>query len=150
MAGCRRAALLLALALVAGAAAAQEVRITADSFVVSEGEQRAVFSGNVVVEQPDLIVRANRVTVHYGEGGASDIERMEAEGALQIETPEQNVTGQRGVYTPADRIMRVTGNVVVVNEQGTVSGPELLVNLATNTSEFVATPQGRVTGVFNP
>jgi lipopolysaccharide export system protein LptA len=140
---------LLALALTALPAAAQNpVEITADHFTINEETQEAVFTGNVVVIHPSVTVWAPKVVVIYGEGGTSDIESFVASGDVKLETDEQTATGERAVFDPAASTLRLTGNVVVVNATGTVKGPELLVDLETNTSTFIGGEGGRVTGVF--
>lgn len=126
-----------------------KVTITSDRFVVNEGQNQAMFEGNVEVTQPDLSVSADKIIVHYG-ASAGDIKDMEAIGHVRLKTAEQNVTGDRGVYDPDTRIMHLYGNVVVINAQGRVTGPELLANLKTNTIEFVSQKNTRVTGVFSP
>lgn len=142
---------MLALAFAGAPSAAQEkVKITADRFVVEEGANLATFTGNVVVVQGTTTVNADRVEVHYGAGGASDIETLAASGHLVIVTPSQHVTGQRGIYDPNTRVMVVTGDVVAESATGRVTGSELRVDFKANTTEFTTETGGRVTGVFNP
>jgi lipopolysaccharide export system protein LptA len=139
----------LALALAATPALAQQkVNITADLFSIDEETRMAVFTGNVVVTHPTVTVWAPKVVATYGEGGTSDIETFEASGDVKLETTEQTATGERAVFTPADQLLRLTGNVVVTNSGGTVNAGELVVNLATNVSTFTSGQGGRVTGVF--
>ena len=139
----------LALALTATPALAQQkVNITADLFSIDEETRVAVFTGNVVVTHPNVTVWAPKVVATYGEGGTSDIETFEASGNVKLETTEQTATGERAVFTPADQLLRLTGNVVVTNSGGTVNAGELVVNLATNVSTFTSGQGGRVTGVF--
>src|SRR5690606_8728162 len=143
--------LLLALLLTLPAPVAlsqQPVEITADLFTVDENSQQAVFTGNVVVVHPSVKVWAGKVVALYGEGGTTDIESFEATGAVRLETPEQNATGDRAVLTPADQLLRLTGNVQVINSSGTIDATELVVNLETNVSTFTSGSGGRVTGVF--
>lgn len=146
-------AVLLAMAGISAARAAGEsgpVKVTADRFEIAEGQSLATFSGNVVVVQGTLTVRAKKLIVHYGAKGANDIKTLEALGNVHITTPEQDVTGDKGVYDPKTQIMRVSGNVRAVSATGTVTAPELEVNFATNTTQFTTKSGGRVTGVFNP
>ena len=139
----------LALALAATPALAQQkVNITADLFSIDEETRLAVFTGNVVVTHPTVTVWAPKVVATYGEGGTSDIETFEASGNVKLETEDQTATGERAVFTPADQLLRLTGNVVVTNSGGTVNADELVVNLATNVSTFTSGQGGRVTGVF--
>lgn len=139
----------LAIALLATPALAQQkVNITADLFSIDEATRMAVFTGNVVVTHPTVTVWAPKVVATYGEGGTSDIETFEASGSVKLQTTEQTATGERAVFTPADQLLRLTGNVVVTNSGGTVNAGELVVNLATNVSTFTSGQGGRVTGVF--
>lgn len=139
----------LALTLAATPAMAQQqVNITADLFSIDEATREAVFTGNVVVTHPTVTVRAPKVVAIYGAGGTTDIENFEATGNVTLETADQTATGERAVFTPGDQLLRLTGNVVVVNASGTVSANELVVNLATNVSTFTSGNGGRVTGVF--
>jgi len=126
------------------------VEIEGDSFTISDSEQTAVFEGNVVVEQADLMVWADRVEVNYGEGGTSDIKDFEAIGNVRIKNPQQEATGQRGVYNPETRMLTLSGNVEVVNASGTVTADELVVDLTTNVSRFSTSGDSRVRGVFSP
>ncbi|WP_052951624.1 lipopolysaccharide transport periplasmic protein LptA [Devosia soli] len=145
----RFAPIVLALAFTTVPALAQTpVQITADTFVVEETSNQAVFTGNVVVKHPTVNVWADKVVATYGEGGTSDIETFEATGNVKLETDEQTATGEKAVFTPADQLLRLTGNVQVTNSGGTVNAAELVVNLETNVSTFTAGQGGRVTGVF--
>jgi lipopolysaccharide export system protein LptA len=144
--------LLLALAPPAWAQSGTgQVEVTADVFTVDEGTRQATFTGNVVVTQTGLEMRAGLVVVHYGAGGAGDIESLEASRGVRLVTQGQTATSDRAVYDPDTRVLRLTGNVVVDNAQGRVSGPDLVVNLRDQTSQFSGGGSGgRVTGVFTP
>lgn len=145
------AAIFVLLLSMAPALAQQgPVEITSDRFVVNEGEAQATFSGNVVVKQTGLTVYAQRLVVHYGAGGSSDLKDFVASGNVRVVQPDQTATSNRGVFTPATNILRLTGNVKVTNSAGTVSGPALEVNINSGISEFVGQGSGgRVTGIFN-
>jgi len=141
-------ALLLLASLAAPALAQQRVEIAADLFTVEEASHEAIFTGNVLVEHPSVTVWADRVVATYGEGGTTDIRTFVATGHVRLKTTEQTATGERAVFTPADQLLRLTGNVTVTNAGGTVDAGELVVNLKTNVSTFTGGSGGRVTGVF--
>lgn len=142
-------ALVALLALPAFALAQNPVEITSDQFVMNEDIREAVFTGNVVVVHPNVTVWAPKVVATYGEGGTSDIETFVASGGnVRLKTKDQDATGDQAVYTPGDQLLRLTGDVEVINESGTVNATELVVNLATNVSTFTSSGDGRVTGVF--
>ncbi|WP_375451230.1 LptA/OstA family protein [uncultured Devosia sp.] len=139
----------LAIVMSAQALAQQKVEISADTFTVTEANSEAVFSGHVVVNHPTVVVNADRVVATYGSGGTSDIQTFVATGNVKLTTSEQEATGERAVFTPADQLLRLSGNVVVTNAGSTVGSGELVVNLATNVSTFTGgSTGGRVTGVF--
>lgn len=127
----------------------QDIEIQADRFVVRESENQSEFSGNVIVTQTDMKVWSDRVIVHTGEDGTSDIKSYEAIGNVKIQGETQTATGQRAVYDPETRILVLTGDVVVISESGTVHAQTLKVNMATNVTEFISGDDGeRVTGLF--
>lgn len=131
-------------------AAPDPVKISGDSFVIDDSNHKATFTGKVVVVRTKLNVWATKVVVDYGDGGPSDIKSFVATGSVRIKTPDQDATGERAVYDPNTQMLRLTGNVIVVNATGTVGSSELIVNMVTNTSTFTATKGGRVSGVFTP
>jgi lipopolysaccharide export system protein LptA len=141
---------VLLLAVHPAAAQDEPVEVTADTFTIDEANSQAVFSGSVVIVSGTLRVWADKVVVEYGAGGQSDIESFLATGRVRIRTPEQEATGGRAVYTPASQLLRLTENVTVTSDAGTVTGPELVVDLATNNTVFKGGEGGRVTGVFTP
>jgi lipopolysaccharide export system protein LptA len=143
-------ALALGLAVLLSAAAPTPVKITADQFVVTESKQQATFTGNVVVIRGAITVWAPKVVVDYGDGGPSNIEKFVATGGVRIKTTDQDATGSRAEYSPKTQILRLSGDVTVINASGTLKGPELVLDLSTNTSTFSGNGGSRVTGVFTP
>jgi len=141
--------LTFSVLLAAPACAQDQVKITADNFTLTEASHEAVFTGNVVVVHPSVTVKAAKVVATYGSGGTSDIQSFEAIGSVELATPDQTASGEHAVFNPSDQLLRLTGNVRVVNATGTVDASELVVNLATSTSTFTSTGGGRVTGVFS-
>lgn len=142
--------LLLLSVLAAAPVAAQEddpVKITADKFVVDEVARLATFTGNVIVVRNDMTVWAPTVVVDYGEGGPSNIKSFVASGGVRIKTDAQDATGDRAIYDPGAKTLRITGNVMVINSQSTVGSPDLVIDLEANTTTFSG---GRVTGIFTP
>lgn len=146
--------LLLAalLAVSTPALAVDPVKVTADSMDLDDLSKNAVFSGNVVITRTGMTVWADKVVVTYGSAGQTDIDSLTATGNVKIKTPDQTATGRQAVFDPVTQILTLSDNVTVTNEQGTVQGPELTINLATNRSTFRGSESqgGRVTGVFTP
>lgn len=126
------------------------VQVTADDFVVNQGAAEATFSGNVLVVRADLRVWADKVLIEYEDSDLTAIRNMIATGNVRLKTDTQDATGDRATFDPRSQLLRLTGNVEVVNASGTVTGPELLVDLENDTTTFSSSKGGRVTGVFTP
>jgi lipopolysaccharide export system protein LptA len=143
-------AALLALVLTAATTSSGPINITGDRFEVDDSNHLATFTGNVIVTRTDLKLWAPKVVIDYGEGGPSNIKSLVASGGVRIKTKDQDATGDKAVYNPTTKLLRLTGNVTVINSTGTVGSAELVVNLENNTSVFTGSSGGRVTGVFTP
>src|SRR5690606_1073981 len=129
--------------------AQNKVEITPDQFVMNEASNEAAFTGNVVDTHPGGTAWAPTALATLGDRVAADVKTLDASGGnVRLLTKDQDATGEHAVYTPADQLLRLTGNVVVTNASGTVNASELVVNLDTNVSTFTSTGGGRVTGVF--
>lgn len=132
-------------------AAGTPIEVTADTFVVDQANQKATFSGNVVIKRLNLDMWADKVVIAFGAGGESDITSLSANGNIRVKTPAQTARGDYATFDPATQLVRLTGNVKVSNAQGEVAGPELVIDLRKNTSVFQGNKGGgRVTGVFTP
>ena len=131
-------------------AAGTPVKITADTFVIDQATNKATFTGAVVITRGAMTMWADKAVVNYGTGGEGDIDGLDATGNVRIKTTGQEATGRRAIFTPDNSTVRLTGNVKVKNASGTMSGPELTINLASNSSVFKGSEGGRVTGVFTP
>jgi lipopolysaccharide export system protein LptA len=147
------AALLAGPALAAPAKLASQspIKVTADSFVVDDAARQATFTGNVVVTRSDLKLTAQKVIVHYGDGGIDDVESFDAMGNVQIDTEGQVAVGTNATFDPVSQVLVMTGNVQVTNDAGVLTGPSLTVDLKSNTTVFKGGGgTGRVTGTFTP
>jgi lipopolysaccharide export system protein LptA len=142
--------LLASLFAISVHAAGLPIEVTADQFTVDEANNEAVFDGRVVISREGLDMRAQTVRISYGEGGQTDIRSLIATGNVRIRAAGQDATGDRATFDPSTQILKLTGNVRVSSVQGTVSGPDLTIDLARNTSVFSGGSGGRVTGVFTP
>jgi lipopolysaccharide export system protein LptA len=127
------------------------VKVTADQFVVDEKRSDATFSGNVVVTHGTLTMWAGQVVIRYGAKGQSDIESLTATGGVRVDTGAEQATGREARFDPSSQTIRLSGDVKVSGQGGSMTGPELTIDLRTNTTTFRGSGGGgRVTGVFTP
>jgi len=158
--GWRKGALaVMALAASAAAAMAQQspqpiigagnepIEIVSDKLEVRERENVAVFTGNVQLVQGKLTLRTVRMTVHYtgqpqgaasasAGTGATEVERIEAEGKVYLKSGEQVATGDQGFFDMKSDTMVLTGKEVVLSESGNVvKGCKLTMRMSSGQSE---------------
>lgn len=131
----------------------EQVNISADALKITEDENTALFTGNVVIVQGTMEMRAPRVLAVYGEGGPSDLENFTASGGrVDMVFDGQTAQGNEAFYDFSARTLTLTGDVVVVNASGTVESQRLVIDTRAGTSSFSGGTGtgGRVTGVFTP
>ena len=119
---------------------------------ISFGADAGEYVGNTVtlrgraeLIQGDNRLRADRVS-GLSQTGES---RIEAEGDVYFVTPEQTIRGDRAVYTTADDMIVVTGDVILTQGQNVLTGSRLTYNVRTETARIEG-GNGRIRGVFYP
>ena len=162
----RAASLALVAILIAGSALAaavpadlgfdsdEPIAVNADSFSANLQEETGTYSGNVLVVQGAIRLRADEVTVAAPNGRAT---RMEARGGIVVESPSGTATGAVAVYDIPAQIVRLSGNVVLTNDANVMRGDVLEVRIADGRATLsggvsaAGENQGRVQGLFvNP
>lgn len=139
------------------------IAIEADSLEVFDKEQRAIYSGNVVVTQGETVMKAQKMIIFYDKpadgaaqptsgtpDGDTSVRRVEAEGNVVILDKEQVATGDHGIYESASDIMTLTGNVALSKGQNVTKGQKLVYNLGTGVANVDAGATGRVSSTFVP
>ena len=137
------------------------IAIDADQLQVFDKEQRAVYTGNVVVVQGETTMKAAHMTVYYeranqdqqpaepgtaNPGGAA-LRRVEAKGGVVITSKDQVAKGDNGILDRENDRMILTGNVSLSQGDNITRGERLFYNLTTG----IATVEGgRVRSVLVP
>lgn len=139
----------------AGSAGGNTV-IDADSAVSSQGV--TTLTGQVDVRQGGVRILADKMVLYStprgsepgpGAGlspGIGNIDRIVATGNFYYITPEQEVRGERGVYTAASDQFEVTGDVVLTQDDSVVRGDRLIYDLTTERARVVSECKGRKCG----
>jgi lipopolysaccharide export system protein LptA len=137
------------------------ISIDADKLQVFDKEQRAVYTGNVVVVQGETTMKAAHMTVFYeranqdqqpvepgtaNPGGAA-LRRVEAKGGVVITSKDQIAKGDNGILDRENDRMILTGNVSLSQGENITKGERLFYNLTTG----IATIEGgRVRSLLVP
>ena len=146
------------------------VAIEADSLEVFDKEQKAIYSGNVVVTQGGTVMKAGRMTVFYDrapaatkasntaapaaaetpDSGEASVRKVEAEGSVVISDRDQIATGEHGLYDAVADTVTLTGHVALTKGKNVTKGERLVYNLATGIATVDAGANGRVSSTFVP
>jgi lipopolysaccharide export system protein LptA len=143
----------------------QPIDITADRLDVDQNSQLATFSGDVRAVQADVTLRTQTLKVYYERKAAKDpamsangtpsqsiIQRLEATGGVVIQAPGETARGQRGTYDVVNRVVHLSGDVVLTRGQNVVRGDRLTMDFGSGQSRMEGPEggKGRVHGVFVP
>ena len=135
------------------------IEIVADRLTVEQALGRAIFLGNVLAEQGDMLLSADRLIVYYalGDDGAAPeqaISRIEVEGNVTIASTEETAVGDMGFYDVTGAMIELSGNVVLTRDANVIRGDLLEIDverqLATMTSAPGRPAGERVRALFRP
>jgi lipopolysaccharide export system protein LptA len=140
------------------------INISADKFVGDNNAKTGTWTGNVIVIQSDMRMRANSMRMNV-TGKESKPDKIFADGNVVVDSVNSGtVTGDNGVYDVVAHTVTMTGKQVVLTKQKDVMrGTMLTVNLDTGKATLgagkapaqtnapaLAQSGGRVQGVFTP
>lgn len=109
------------------------VNVTSDRLTYVDAERKAVFSGNVVVREQETTINGDTVQVYLlprGNETGSQLDRIVAQGQIEIEQPGRKATGNQLVYTAADDKMVLTAAAgkrpsILDSQRGQITGDSL-------------------------
>ncbi len=137
---------LAAQAMAQGSDADTQVYWSADSVTPNLNARTVTASGNVVINQGNMRLRADRVEISLGQG--SDVNTFAADGRVVMDSPSGTITSDSGVYDVAARMITFTGKVILTRDNNIVRGNRLTYNVTSGHAKFTALG-GRVQGLFS-
>jgi lipopolysaccharide export system protein LptA len=153
------------VAILPGGNSKEPVSIEANKLEWFDKDQRAVYTGDVVVVQGETSLRAAALVIFMVRSesagaaapssgtpsGNSSIRRMEATGPVTVIQKDQIGAGDRGEYDKASNTVTLIGNVTLSQGPNITTGDRLVYNLDTKQA-IVESGQSkkRVQGVFIP
>ena len=129
------------------------VEITAKrSIEFFEAKSLAVARGDAVAIREDKRLRANVLTAYFvkGKNGKSQVDRVDAFDNVVISTPNEIISGRRGVYHTKTGIVEIRGSVKITRGDDQLNGEIAEVNLNTGVSRLLSDGKGQVRGIFQP
>ncbi|MBB4631559.1 LptA/OstA family protein [Sphingosinicella soli] len=131
------------------------IDIDAARIEVRDRESQAIFSGDVRVVQGNMTLGAAGMRVFYenAAGGNLAINRLDAEGSVQLVSPSERVSSRLGIYDVQTRRITFVGGVVLNRGDSVLRGERLVIDLESGRSTLdgsasSASGAPRVTGRF--
>gem|GEM_PF-6701067 len=136
---CCLLSLCCSIAAYAVAPASSRTVINSNKLVVNEKEKTATFTGSVISKQKSSTLKSDKMMVFYngvkGEGQNNSIRRIEVYDHVEIITPKERVTSDKGYYE--DGVFHLMGNVKMYNGSGVMTGEKFIHNSKTGKSSLV-------------
>jgi len=140
-------------ALLPGSNSKEPINIAADKLDYFDKEQKAVYSGNVVVVQGDTRLNASVLTILFdskaggvkkpGQDAAnSQLKWMKGDGPITIVNKDQVGVGDSLIYDKAKNKFSLSGNVSLSQGENITKGDDLVYDL--QTGQAVVSSRGRV------
>jgi len=139
-------------ALLPGSNSKDPINIAADKLDYFDKEQKAIYSGNVIVVQGDTRLNASVLTILFDrntEGGKSSSQNsnsqlrwMKGDGPVTIVSKDQVGVGNSLVYDKVKGKFFLLGNVSLSQGENITRGDELVYDL--QTGQAVVSSKGRV------
>jgi lipopolysaccharide export system protein LptA len=127
------------------------VSVAADHGELLGRQDRATLSGNVVITQGDLTVRADRTTLAFStDSGSFKIHRLDAVGGVRVTRGNQSASGEVAIYDFDRRIITLVGGVVLQRGNDRLSGGRLVIDLSTGISSLDGRAGGSTTALGTP
>jgi lipopolysaccharide export system protein LptA len=146
--------------VIAGHNSNAPVEFDADNFTLDDRANRAVLSGNVIIRQAGLTMRAQRTIIDYSDAGTLQINRITATGGVTVTRGDESARGGVAVYDFSRRIITMAGGVALQRGGDTLNGGRLTIDLRSGVSsigggassadgpETTTGNNGRVSGSF--
>jgi lipopolysaccharide export system protein LptA len=147
------------------------IRIDAAKLEIFDGEQRAVYTGDVVAVRGETVARTPQMTIFYegrrgqggqaqpqprqtaGAGGVQDgaIKRIEFKGPVTVVSGSQTAKANQMIYDTTAREIVLIGNASIVDGENIQRGERIVYNTETRIATVTGGgPQGRVQTLITP
>ena len=156
--------------LLPGGNSKEPVSIEADKLVYFDKEQKAIYSGNVVVIQGDTKLTCSTMTIHMEKTSAtpapavkvadaspqpssesSHVSHMDCAGPVTVLSKTQTATGDSAVYDKPQNKVWLIGHVTLSDGGNVTKGDKLTYDLTSGQATVdTGGTSGRVKGLFLP
>jgi lipopolysaccharide export system protein LptA len=110
---------------------------------LQDRENRVILSGDVLIEQAGLTLRAERTLINFDDTDQLSIQRITATGGVVVTRGSERASGDNAVYDFNRRVITMAGNVNLRRATDNLSGGRLVIDLESG----LATVDGSAAGV---
>lgn len=127
----------------------EPINVSADAFLADLKGKTGTYSGNVIVTQGKLRLRADKVRVNVIDNKP---DKIEATGHVVFDSASGTAQGDIAVYAIGPRTISINGHVILAKDKNVMRGTNLVVNLVTGAATLQSKGEngGRVQGLFTP
>ena len=147
------------------------ISIDANKLEYFDKEQKAVYTGGVVVVQGESSMKCTVLTIFLTKtakdgaagapapaqgatqgaaGGGTEVTRMEATGPVTVIQKDQVGTGDKGIYDKVENKVYLIGNVTLSQGPNVTKGDKLTYDMEKGTALIESGKGGPVKGLFIP
>lgn len=125
------------------------ISVRADRLQTDTQGRSALFSGNVVATQDDLVIYSDSLTVVYSDQ-KKEVREVRAEGNVRIVQGDRLAFAGRALYDNVNGIIRLEEKPRVQQGEDTITGAAILYHVAEKKSTVESGRGQRVEAVIHP
>lgn len=147
-----------------GSNSKEPIKIDSNRLEVFDKENRAVYSGDVVLVQGQTTLRSSTMTIFYtstkagsatpagtaAASGGNSIRKIDFDGPISILSGTQSATSKFMTYDALAETVTLTGNVVISDCDNVQRGERAVYDIKTGKATVDSGAKGRVQGIFTP
>ena len=127
------------------------MNITADRMDALERENKIIFQGNVIIQQDETYIRADRISAFLaGDDSGSGIQKVVALRNVRITEKDHVATCDRAEFDNVSRVIELSGNPKIWQGKDRIDGDKVILNLGEERVTITGSENRRVFAVLFP
>lgn len=131
------------------------IEITSDVLEIFQDKQTAIFSGNVVVTQEEVTLKADKIEVFYQKSENNSesegrVSKIEAQGSVIALYDDNTIMGNKARYDVKTQRINIYDDVTLLRGTNKIKGEGLEYDIKTGNIKIDAKKGQRVKGFFIP
>lgn len=111
------------------------ITVTSETLTADNRAHTALFEKNVVVKTSDMTMSADRMLIHYKEGGG-EVTKIEADGNVRLFRETRAITSRSAVYYAEEDKVVFTGDPRAVDGDNVITGSKMTYHIKEDRSNI--------------